>query len=136
MSLTTLLTVYLWLKHVNKDTFIDKKLIHPTDTRHTTFAYGNLSAPTLRQVGRLLHSPTTLARSSHFPMLDIQALLTLKLGSIFWRTWAWRAQVLFTRDLFYGTLRYMFLKIENYCLKIFVKIRVDKKIYKNMWNVV
>ena len=92
-------TVYLWLKHVNKDTFIDKKLIHP---RYTTFACGNLSAPTLRQVGRLLHSPTTLATSSHFPMLDIQALLTLKLGSIFWRTWAWRAKVLFTRDLFYG----------------------------------
>ena len=38
-------TVYLWLKHVNKDTFIDKKLIHP---RYTSFACGNLSAPTLR----------------------------------------------------------------------------------------
>ena len=76
-----------------------QKLIHP---RYTTFVYGNLSAPTLRQVGRLLHSPTTLARSSHFPMLDIQALLTLKLGSIFWRTSAWRAKVLLTRDLIYG----------------------------------
>ena len=53
LSLTMLLTVYLWLKHVNKDTFIDKKLIHQ---RYTTFAYGNLSAPTLRQVGRLLHT--------------------------------------------------------------------------------
>ena len=62
---------------MNKDTLIDKKLIHQ---RYTTFAYGNLSAPTLRQVGRLLHthevrlihSPTTLARSSHFPMFDVR----------------------------------------------------------------
>ena len=36
---------------MNKDTFIDKKLIHQ---RYNTFAYGNLSAPTLlKQVGRL-----------------------------------------------------------------------------------
>ena len=31
---------------------------------------------------------------------------------------------------------YMCLKIENYCLKFFVKICMDKKVYENTWNVV
>ena len=30
----------------------------------------------------------------------------------------------------------MCLKTENYCLKIFVEIRVGEKVYKNAWNVV
>ena len=36
----------------------------------------------------------------------------------------------------YGSVWYMCLKIENYCLKIFVKIRMSEKIYENTWNVV
>ena len=35
-----------------------------------------------------------------------------------------------------GSVWYMCLKIENYCLKIFVKIRMDEKIRWNTWNVV
>ena len=31
---------------------------------------------------------------------------------------------------------YVCLKTENYCLKIFVKIRVGEKIHWNMWNIV
>ena len=31
---------------------------------------------------------------------------------------------------------YMHLKIKNMCLKIYVKIRVNKKIYKNVCNIV
>ena len=27
---------------------------------------------------------------------------------------------------------YMRLKIKNYCLKIFIKMRVDEKVYKNI----
>ena len=30
----------------------------------------------------------------------------------------------------------MCLKIENYCLKIFIEIRVGEKVDKNMWNIV
>ena len=36
----------------------------------------------------------------------------------------------------YGLIWYVCLKIENYCLKIFVKIRVGEKVYWNAWNVV
>ena len=59
---------------MNKDTFIDKKLIHRRDT---TFDYGNLSAPTLRQVGRLLHSPTTFPYAWCSGFVDINTVLGL-----------------------------------------------------------
>ena len=31
---------------------------------------------------------------------------------------------------------YKWLKIKNYHLKFFIKIRVDEKVYKNTWNIV
>ena len=59
---------------MNKDTFIDKKLIHRRDT---TFAYGNLSASTLGQVGRLLHSPTTFPYAWCSGFVDINTVFGL-----------------------------------------------------------
>ena len=35
-----------------------------------------------------------------------------------------------------GPIWYMCLKIENFCLKTCVKIRVDEKVYENTYNVV
>ena len=36
----------------------------------------------------------------------------------------------------FGSVWYIYLRTENYCLKIFIKIRVDKEIYKNTCNIV
>ena len=40
----------------------------------------------------------------------------------------------FLNDL--GSVWYMCLKTKNYCLKIFVEIRVGEKVRWNAWNVV
>ena len=36
----------------------------------------------------------------------------------------------------WGSVWYVCLKIENYCLKIFMEIRVGEKVCENAWNVV
>ena len=38
---------------------------------------------------------------------------------------------IYTSSRVFGAVRYMFLKTENCYLKIFMKIRVGKKVYKN-----
>ena len=35
-----------------------------------------------------------------------------------------------------GSVWYMYLKIKNCCLKIFLKIYVGEKVYENRWNIV
>ena len=92
----------------------------------------------LRQVGRLLHlhgkvrllhSIPYSTRSSLFP--NIQALLTLKLCSNFLRTWAWRAQVFFTRNSSSPWIFFFFFKFKkststSVTMVIFMELKFQK----------